>query len=359
MKQIKANRCREKTSRPNSTKLNIIHSKPVLGKLISTLFSLLPTLFISCTHESGTYYPDNTTIKLELKSVEPLSSTDHIDLFTFNDNRLMQLDSYQRVEGLSYDKLSLRSQNGEKKIFAYRNSTYKISDWYNLRSYWGLENIYTSLRDEHKDAFTMSGEAEVTAGSAKLYSLTLKPFVSEIILRSIRCDFTGKPYEGLSIRNARAYLINVNARCSLISDDYMNPSEIINFGALDENMMSSFKEQSLLIQDIGTITKNTSRPNISLYCYPNACSEEGPGTPFTRLVIEGRLNGQTCWWPVNINRKSGTIQPGIHRNQRYIYDLTLRSKGSSGPDDPIEIEDIDIDMTIKSWKEKEDYSVEF
>lgn len=358
MAQIKANRCREKTSRPNSTKLNIIHSKPVLGKLISTLFSLLPTLFISCTHEYNTIQ-DGSSITVELKSIEPLRMSDHIDLFTFNDNSLMQIDSYQRVEGTSNGRVNLRSQNGEKRIFAYRNSSSRISDWYNLRSYWGLENIYTELKYERSDAFTMSGEADAIAGSGKTYSLTLKPFVSEIFLRSIRCDFSGKPYEGLSIRNARIYLINVNARCCLIYDEDTNPQEIINYGDLDEEMMSSFEEPGLLIQDIGIITQNTTRPNICLYCYPNTCSEEGPGTPYTRLVIEGRVNGQTCWWPVNINRESGSVQSGIHRNQRYIYDLTLRSMGSSGPDDPIEIEDIDIDLTIESWKEKEDYSVEF
>lgn len=114
MAQIKANRCREKTSRPNSTKLNIIHSKPVLGKLISTLFSLLPTLFISCTHEYNTIQ-DGSSITVELKSIEPLRMSDHIDLFTFNDNSLMQIDSYQRVEGTSNGRVNLRSQNGEKK----------------------------------------------------------------------------------------------------------------------------------------------------------------------------------------------------------------------------------------------------
>ena len=359
MKQIYANRCREKTSRPNSLKLNIIHSEPILGKLITIFFSLLPTLFTSCSHESHPIYHDDTSITLELKSYEPLSSDDHIDLFTFNDNQLMQLDSYQRIENKSNGILNLRSQNGEKRIFAYRNSSSKISDWYCLKSYWSLEDIYTSLEDEQRESFSMSGETVASAGSKNIFSITMTPFVSEIQLRSIRCDFSGKSYEGHSIKGAKVYLINVNARCSLIYDESDSLEEIINYGELDNDMMSTFTEPSLLVQDIGNITENTTRPNISLFCYPNTCSEEGPGTPFTRLVIEGRIDGQRCWWPININRSRDSTEPGIHRNRRYIYDLTLMSKGSSGPDYPIEIEDIDLDMTIESWKEKEDYSVEF
>ena len=359
MTLIIKNSCREKTSRPNSTKLNIIHSKPVLGKLISTLFSLLPTLLTGCTHSYHDQLTEDIPITLELRSSDGLVTGDHIDLFTFNNNNLMQLDSYQRVEYSGNSTLNLRSQNGNKRIFAYRNSINNITDWYNLNSYWGLQERYTELKNEQKNAFSMSGDTEALAGSYHTCKINMKPFVSEIQLQSIKCDFTGKHYEGQSIKEAKAYLINVNARCSLLYDESTNMEEVINYGELDEDIMSTFIEPSLLTQTIGTITHQTSRPAIRLFCYPNSCSKEGPGTPFTRLVIEGKISGETCWWPININRKSDSVEPGIHRNRRYIYNLTLRSKGSSGPDEPIELEDIDIDMTIKPWNEKQDYSVEF
>ena len=361
MKSTHKNSCRKKDSNSNSTKLKFTFFSPSLGKHISTLLIIfLPALFSNCNSMHGGESLLESTIPISLRSPEPLSANDNIDIFTFNDNRLMQLDSYQRISYNSTGTIKLRSQNGPKKIFAYRNAHTLRQDWYSLNSYWGLEDIRTELKDERSDMFTMSGESEAVAGSSNISKINMQPYVSEILLRSIRCDFTGKSYQGQKLRNVVVYLTNVNCSCPLIYDEPLNPSTFVNMGGLDDDIFREFKEPELIMRDINsTIGQDPIRTNISLYCYPNTCKEEGPGTPFTRLVIEGRLNGQTCWWPININRKSDCKDPGIHRNCRYIYDLTLRTKGSVGPDDPIEIEDIDIEMNIESWNEKDNYSVEF
>lgn len=361
MRKIHKNSCRKKDSNSNSTKLRFLHLSPALGKHISTLLAiLLPTLFSNCstlpTEESLT----ESTIPISFRSAEPMSANDNIDIFTFDDNRLMQLDSYQRISYSSTGTISLRSQNGKKKIFAYRNSHTLRQDWYNLNSYWGLGDICTELKDERSDMFTMSGEGEAVAGSGGINKINMKPYVSEILLRSLSCDFTGKPYQGQKLKSVIVYLTNVNCSCPLIYEDPLNPRAFINMGGLDDDIFKEFKEPELIMRDVNsTIGHDPIRTDISLYCYPNTCPEEGPGTPFTRLVIEGKLNGDTCWWPININRKSNSKQPGIQRNCRYVYDITLRSKGSTGPDDPIDIEDIDIEMNIESWNEKDNYSVEF
>ena len=47
---------------------------------------------------------------------------------------------------------------------------------------------------------------------------------------------------------------------------------------------------------------------------------------------------------------------GIGRNCRYIFDLTIRRKGTSDPDIPVRHEDIVTTLEITPWEEiQEDY----
>ena len=83
----------------------------------------------------------------------------------------------------------------------------------------------------------------------------------------------------------------------------------------------------------------------------------GPGTPFTRLVIEGKIQGETFYWPLDINKEDGGY--GIGRNERYIYDITITRKGTKDPDSPVRKEDIDINFNVEKWNEKEGCEVIF
>ena len=86
---------------------------------------------------------------------------------------------------------------------------------------------------------------------------------------------------------------------------------------------------------------------------------EGPGTPFTRLVIEGKIRGETFWWPIEINREDGTQVPGIHRNCRYVFDIVITRKGNKDPDTAIGKETADIRMETRPWNEKEEQVIPF
>ena len=81
------------------------------------------------------------------------------------------------------------------------------------------------------------------------------------------------------------------------------------------------------------------------------------GTPFTRLVIEGTVDGNVYYWPININRADG--QKGIARNCRYVFDVKLRRLGHTDPDIPVEIEDAQITMEVEPWEDMEEYGVRF
>jgi hypothetical protein len=85
--------------------------------------------------------------------------------------------------------------------------------------------------------------------------------------------------------------------------------------------------------------------------------DEGPGTPYTRLVLEGKIKGETYYWPVAINRTGDGL--GIEANTRYVFDFTIRRKGVRDPDTELYINGSETMMEILQWKEKEEYSVAF
>lgn len=354
----KGNRCRRKSHTSISEKLNKKICKPGLGTLIKTLFCLLPALFSCCkTDLSKKLMVEETPLDLKIKSS---THAGYLDIFAFNDDMLMQLDSYQRVEEYRNGSIDIRSQNGDKIIFACANSGKDTYDWAEINSMDALNAIEVTLDKESRAYPVMSGWNKATAGQKESCEICMTPLRSEIYLRYLRCDFSENGDSEIRIRNAKVYLTNVNAQCSIMSDIITKPKHIINAGGPDYEYMNEMKSPDILMQKIpGAIGKDRQKVDISLLCYPNECKTEGPGTPFTRLVIEGDINGQTYWWPININRGKSTSEPGIHRNRRYTFDITIKRKGTADPDQVIEIEDARIDMEVDTWKEKDNYAITF
>lgn len=342
------NRCREKIFSLISTKLFV----STLYKLIlsiSTILPLLPALS-SCTPV--------------VQNVETRISMGHrwesgsLDVFTFNDDRIGSLDSYQHWDSFTGGDIGIRSQNGKKHIFICTNGQRGRQDWAGVNSLASLEGIQIDLREERRERLCMTGETEVMTGSTEIYDIHMRPLVSEVKVNSLRCDFSGKTYEGECLQDVRIYLTNVNARCSITAEGRILPTEIINAGHADYDDIESFLEPDMIYRKLeGSIGKEGMDLGISLLCYPDGSTKESPGTPFTRLVIEGKLDGETFWWPIEINRSEDTDEPGIYRNRQYIFDICLTRKGASDPEDALETEAADINMSIRSWTEKEEYQV--
>ena len=76
-------------------------------------------------------------------------------------------------------------------------------------------------------------------------------------------------------------------------------------------------------------------------------------------MIEGEIEGERYWWPIEVNRDNGTAEKGIYRNCRYIYDIVIRRKGMTSPDAPVTSDDIDISIETTTWNEKDSYTVGF
>lgn len=363
MNRSMKNRSRERsfTSTISFKRLFLYHKQLTLGTITTLL--ILPTLF-SCKDPIGTD-PEITdgnevTTKVTLDVLEDNSMTGPIDIFTFDDDRAGHLDSYQRMDTFDGSSIGIRSQSGRKKVFICANLQRSIYDWTGINSIEALDEVYLELQKERRGSLYATAEGEVTAGSPVVSHMEMRRMASEIVLQSIRCDFRGSAYEGEEITDVCAYLTNVNAQCPLTSDGHIVPGQTVNSRKLDMDDVSCFAEPDMVYHKMDfNISGKPVEPGISFICYPNTSQKEGPGTPFTRLVIEGKIRGETFWWPIDINRSEGTENPGIQRNSRYVFNITISRKGMKDPDTAIGAEDADVLMSVKPWEDKDDNRVMF
>ena len=330
--------------------------QPFLGTL--TLLNFLPALLYGCSGPEQLQAPlSETTFNVTMTRSN--GQIDEADIFVFKDDRLQKLDCYQKISRPKLWNEKVVSSYGDGIIAICANSGRTSSDWAFVSSLPSLEETTRSIEDESLTSPFMCGMGKIQAGeSNRKISVYLRPLFSIVELRSLACDFSERPYSGERLSDVKIYLTNVNAVCRIFEEGEILPSRIINAGRLCKDDMDMFEDPSLLFREIkGEVGKNAVHPGISLICYPNNSREESPGTPFTRLVIEGKLSGQTFYWPIDLNRENRGN--GISINEKYIYDIRLTRKGSSDPDTPVKTEAIDIKFKIEKWKEREDCTITF
>lgn len=328
---------------------------PILGY---TILDLIPAVAYGCTPapEIQDDAKEETVLRLMKSSGDLMSSAGSADILIFNDDRMQRLDAYQESAIPSCSVIKAASTAGNKIMAVFVNAQRERYDWAEINSFEGLEDICVNLEQEASGQEAMSGVHRGRAGSPA--NISLERLASEVVIRSISCSFKGKAYDGMPLKNAKAYLTNVNAEAPLITQHPYIPRRIVNSGKLDMDDVSGFSEPDMIFHEFGSdITGSRIWPDVRFRCYPNETPEEYPGAPFTRLVIEGEIDGKTYYWPFNINR-DGTGK-GIERNCRYIYDIKITRLGHTSPDIPIETDNADITSEIETWKDKEEYGVRF
>ena len=284
-----------------------------------------------------------------------------LDIFVFNDDALQRLDSYQHETSPDPEGITIFSQEGNKILMACANTHLSAEDWMKIRSAGALDDYKVDIENETQEYPSMSCSMNLTAqnGTTRVHKLQMARITSEISLRSISCNFKGRPYDGERMRNVKVYLTNVSATCPIWKED-SQPERIINHRRYCEEDMASMKDRSLISAEIcEEIGLTACMPDINFRCYPNISISESPGSAYTRLVIQGEIGGQTWYWPININRNTSGAGDGIKRNMKYIYDIIITRKGSADPDTAISTDSITIKTEIKEWMEKEDYQVRF
>ena len=340
------NGCREKvvSSTHFYKLLHLITHAPVLGILTTLL--LLPALFSCNEYETAV-----TKVSVGLSE----GSGGQLDIFTFNTGKTGHLESYQHYDHHHGTSVELSSESGEKHIFICSNGQRDIYGWAAVNSVESLDKIQIELCRETRTNLCATGSGIIKAGNGIVQQVEMRKMASEIVLNSLRCDFSGKAYEGQEISDMCIYLTNVTSHCSITAEEDIVPAGIVNSGGLDMEDLEGFADPSILYRRLDKpIGSEKNALSLSFICYPNESRSEGPGTPFTRLVIEGSIGNERYWWPISINRSAAAESPGISRGCRYIYNITITGKGTSDPDVPISADMAEIHMNAMPWREMEE-----
>ena len=118
----------------------------------------------------------------------------------------------------------------------------------------------------------------------------------------------------------------------------------INEGGLSESDLSRLAHPETVLREIkGPAGETVLKSDINLFCYPNGTSEEDLANRWTRLVIEGQLEGETCYYPVVL----GPVEAGTE----HIFDFVITRRGTSGPDIPADSRMIRIRSRLVPWQE--------
>ena len=254
-----------------------------------------------------------------------------LDVFTFNDDEIRRLDSYCSFDSPETPYLDISSSAGDKLVVVLANCLGHAFTADEFRSYESLGNVIWHLKDEDPARPVMSGECQISAGAAGYTQLQLTPLLTDVCLDHLKVDFSGRGYRSRTLENCQVYLTNLSGSCEILRRDGFRITELENAGAPDPEYISGMKHPEMVSR---SVMPGHWAP-VHLYCYPNDSSDDGPGSPRTRMVVQGDIDGVTYYYPVEVNQDGFGYTSGPHglsRNVKYSYSLLVTRKGSTDPD---------------------------
>lgn len=262
------------------------------------------------------------------------------------------LDGYRKFTAAEIGNLTnleVVTTTGRKIIYAVANS--HRANWKDINTRALFEQQTALLQQDNVKDFIMTGSAEVELQLASTVAFTIRRMVSRINVASIKTSFAGTPYEGMVLEDVRVYLTNVQAEKLIFNGEGANRK------VLDKNKYVAEDAQGcampgMIYDDLGTdIDDGGYASPHYFYCYENAFAEENDTDKFTRVIIEGRLNGTTYYYPIALE--------GVVRNCCYTVDVTIRRPGSLSPDSDVEIGTLLANVSVLDWSTIPGSTVEF
>ena len=247
-----------------------------------------------------------------------------LDLFVFNDDEIGALDAYTRSYAYSPSSVTVHSASGGKRLVAIANYAFPDDVATRVFCYEDLCRTVVDFTDDHPSFPVMSGESRFVAGEDEAPGLLLEPLMSTVEIRALRCRMD----DGRTLRDVRVYLTGVCNRAEVLRQEGFLPAETLNNGGLSETDLGRLAYSGMVYKYLGNGRDGGNYGSAVLYCYPNEAEDESVASPYTRLVVEGVLDGRTCYYPIPINRGAGAGEPGVGRNCRYVFDLTLTRPGT-------------------------------
>lgn len=304
--------------------------------------------FLSGTEVQTTIFLPDILALEEHPTKAAASGIDRLDIFVFNDDEVRRLDSYCSTGTPESAYLQVNSSAGDKLVVILANCSGRSFTYDEFKSYSSLESVVWRLKDEDPGRPVMSGECQISAGAEGYTPVKLTPLMADVCLDFLKCDFSGRGYRSRTLENCSVFLTNLSGSTEILRQDGFRVSELENAGKLDPAYLSSMKHPEMIRR---TVTPGQWSP-VDLYCYPNDSADDMMGSPPTRMVVQGDIDGVTYYYPVDINREGFGYTSGPHglsRNVKYSYSLLITRKGSTDPDTPVEPEQVVGEGWIKLY----------
>ncbi len=262
------------------------------------------------------------------------------------------LDGYRKFTAAEIGNLTnleVVSTTGKKIIYAVANS--HRANWKDINTRVLFEQQTALLQQDNVRDFIMTGSTEAELQLASTVAFPIRRLVSRIQVSSIKTAFAGTPYEGMSLTGVKAYLTNVQAEKLVCNGNGDNTKVLSPNGYVEADAQGCIMP-GMIYDDLGTDIGDSgyATPHY-FYCYGNTFTEEDDSRKFTRVIIEGKLNGVTYYYPIAIE--------GVERNSCYSVDVTIKRPGSLTPDSDVEIGTLLADVTVLDWSTIPGSTVEF
>ena len=303
---------------------------------VATISALLqaPAFFSSCVKA-----PSPVETQIYIQSTKN-AITQPVDLFFFDTEGPMNLDSYQEIHVAGTSPLYGVSGAGDKHIVALSGL---VSTWLDIRTYGSLCKRTFSLENDSPEAPLLVAETRVGDAASRRVGLQLHPMLSCIRIRSVSCSFSGRPYAGDTFHNNKLFLSYAGTECFPVGTGDRLPVSWVNAGPLDSMDCARFPHPDMLMQEgLGTLSEKKKTPDRRFYCYPH---------PDTRLVLGGTVGDRPCYYPIPL--------PGLEPGKSYTLDIAIHRMGSPDPDIPAESGAMDLQISAAPWYPGEQQTVKF
>ena len=301
-------------------------------------FLQYPAFLSSCSQEGLPLRQAVINLECTTKGQQP----DAIDLFFFDTQGIQLLDSYQQLV-LPQKNLYGLSTAGAKRLVALSGKAGERESWNRIRTYGNLSKHSFSLAKESVISPLLYGERLLPEGASRKAELALRPALAAVCLRSVSCDFSGRPYAGERFICTQSFLTFAGAEFLPLAEGGGKTVSWINPGCLDSLAVQALPEPEMIWRKgLGEIGKNRIYPRQSFYCYPGA---------ETCLVLEGRIGNTRCYYPISL--------PQLKSDACLQLDVSLRRMGTPSPDIPAQNGTIVLEVNGLPWEEWNPYTEKF
>lgn len=207
------------------------------------------------------------------------------------------------------------------------------------------------MEDERIDCFTMYGELEHTVSGDAYITVPVMRNVARIALKELKVAFSDESLSGASLEDVKVYLVNIPAAVT------PEGGAMMDYGRIHDRSRTNnaISPCDLVLDSIGTLADGSIDSwyrHFYSYSHPGTSDTEADKAVY--LTVEGSIEGTTYYYPVPVNLGiygepiHGT--PGVNANNIYEYRLTITRRGSTKPDEPISLSQMNVGIEILPWE---------